>query len=153
MYIIMWKALHHFWIVYIFWSFENSILKRELKEMGQIFFAPGLPDGRYIFRPKIAIWVNFGGSCNGRCWYILCTFGVFYGHLIYFMTIWYILWSFGIPPAWHPFWCIVHRKIWQPCFAPSEINRWEVRSVRLEMFWKKCSKAYRNCALLRESFA
>jgi hypothetical protein len=20
-----------------------------------------------IFKPKIPIWVNFGGSCNGRC--------------------------------------------------------------------------------------
>jgi hypothetical protein len=34
---------------------------------------PVLPDG-FIFRPKIAIWVNFGGSCNGRCWYILWKF-------------------------------------------------------------------------------
>jgi hypothetical protein len=25
-----------------------------------------LPDGMLIFRPKIAIWVNFGESCNGR---------------------------------------------------------------------------------------
>jgi hypothetical protein len=21
----------------------------------------------YIFKPKVQIWVNFGGSCNGRC--------------------------------------------------------------------------------------
>jgi hypothetical protein len=33
----------------------------------------------YIFRPKIPIWVIFGGSCNGRCWYILWTFGLFCG--------------------------------------------------------------------------
>jgi hypothetical protein len=26
----------------------------------------------YIFKPKIQFWVKFGGSCNGRCWYILC---------------------------------------------------------------------------------
>jgi hypothetical protein len=40
----------------------------------------------YIFEPKIPIWVNFAGSCNGKCWYI------FY----YFTAIWYILLSFGI---------------------------------------------------------
>jgi hypothetical protein len=31
-----------------------------------------------VFKPKIAIWVNFGGKCNGRCWYILWTFGLSY---------------------------------------------------------------------------
>jgi hypothetical protein len=24
------------------------------------------------------------------CWYILCPFGLFYGHLVYFMVVWYI---------------------------------------------------------------
>jgi hypothetical protein len=48
-----------------------------------------------IFKPKIPFWENFGGSCNGRCWYILWTFGLFYGHLKYFMTTWYILWRDG----------------------------------------------------------
>jgi hypothetical protein len=51
----------------------------------------GLPDG-ILFKPKIPIWENFVGSCNGRCWHILwpfgiCilwTFGIFYGHLVYF---------------------------------------------------------------------
>jgi hypothetical protein len=53
----------------------------------------------FIFKPKIQIWVNFGGSCNGRfCYiyilwhlanfptirYILLHYGIFYGHLIYF---------------------------------------------------------------------
>jgi hypothetical protein len=45
----------------------------------------------HIFKPKIPIWVNFGRSCNGRCWYILCPFGLFYGHLWYFVAIWDIL--------------------------------------------------------------
>jgi hypothetical protein len=31
----------------------------------------------YIFRPKIAIWVNFEGSCNGRYLYILWPFVYF----------------------------------------------------------------------------
>jgi hypothetical protein len=33
---------------------------------------------------------------NGKFWYILCSFGIFYGFLVYFMVIWYILWFFGI---------------------------------------------------------
>jgi hypothetical protein len=42
------------------------------------------------FKTKNPIWVNFGGTCNGRCWYILRPFGLFYGHLVYFMVIWCI---------------------------------------------------------------
>jgi hypothetical protein len=52
-----------------------------------------LPDGRYIFKPKMPIWVNFK-----RCWsfrailsivlpngiHILWPFGTFCGHLGYF---------------------------------------------------------------------
>jgi hypothetical protein len=34
----------------------------------------------YIFKPKIPIWVNFGGSCNWGCWYISWPFGIFCGH-------------------------------------------------------------------------
>jgi hypothetical protein len=47
---------------------------------------------RHTFKPNIPIWVSFGGSCNGRCWFILWPFGLFYGHLINYVTIWYILW-------------------------------------------------------------
>jgi hypothetical protein len=48
------------------------------------------------FQPKIPIWVNFGRSCNGRCWHMchlvyLRPFGIFYnkfgifvGQLVYF---------------------------------------------------------------------
>jgi hypothetical protein len=49
----------------------------------------------HIFKPKIPIWVNFGGPWVGKCWYILWPFGIFYGYLGYFMTIWYIFCSFG----------------------------------------------------------
>jgi hypothetical protein len=49
----------------------------------------------YIFKPKIHIWLNFGGSSNARCWYILWPLGLFYGPLVYFVTIWYILLLFG----------------------------------------------------------
>jgi hypothetical protein len=66
----------------------------------------------FVFKPKIQIWVNFVGSCNGRCWYILWTLGPFYGLLLYFMDIWYSSWKFGI---FFPFCYFVRRKIWQPC--------------------------------------
>jgi hypothetical protein len=41
-----------------------------------------------FFKPKFQIWVNFGGYCNGRC--------IFYGHLVHFTVFWYILLTFGI---------------------------------------------------------
>jgi hypothetical protein len=50
----------------------------------------------FVFKPKIPIWVNFGGSCNGKSWFILWPFGLFNGYRKYCMAIWYILWSFGI---------------------------------------------------------
>jgi hypothetical protein len=50
-------------------------------------YQPGLPDGLFSNQPKIQIWVNFGESCNGRCWYILWTLGPFYGLLFYFVDI------------------------------------------------------------------
>jgi hypothetical protein len=52
----------------------------------------------------MAIWYilwPFGIFCGHlvyfmAIWYILWPFGIFYGHLVYFMAIWYILWTFGI---------------------------------------------------------
>jgi hypothetical protein len=55
----------------------------------------GLPDGLFS-NQKSKFWVNFGGSCNGRCWYILRTLGPSYGLLLDFMDIWYTSWKFGI---------------------------------------------------------
>jgi hypothetical protein len=47
--------------------------------------------------------VNFARSCNGRCRYILWTFGLicghlkyFYGHVVYLVIIWYIFPRFGM---------------------------------------------------------
>jgi hypothetical protein len=42
----------------------------------------------FVLKPKIQIWVKFGGPEKGKCWYILWSFGIF-------LVIWYILWSFG----------------------------------------------------------
>jgi hypothetical protein len=51
----------------------------------------------HIFKPKVPIWVNFGGSCNGRYWYILWPFGQ---HILQpfgiFVPIWYIFSRIGI---------------------------------------------------------
>jgi hypothetical protein len=38
----------------------------------------------------------FGGSCNGRCRYMLWSFVLFCEHLAYLVGIWYILLAFGI---------------------------------------------------------
>jgi hypothetical protein len=48
------------------------------------------------FQTKIQISVNFVRAFNGRCWYILWTFAILYVHLLDFMDICYILRTFGI---------------------------------------------------------
>jgi hypothetical protein len=58
--------------------------------LGQVYILRsilGLPDG-ILCKPKIPIWVNFGGPQNGKCWYILRPFGTYYGPLIYFLVNW-----------------------------------------------------------------
>jgi hypothetical protein len=50
----------------------------------------------HIFKLKIQIWENFGEVWKGKCCYILCPFGTYYGHLVYFKAIViHILWPFG----------------------------------------------------------
>jgi hypothetical protein len=64
----------------------------------KIVSGPGTSVARwFVFKPKIQIWENFIGSCNGRCWYIFWTLGlfyglfvIFYGHLVSLVVIWYI---------------------------------------------------------------
>jgi hypothetical protein len=66
----------------------------------------------FIFMPKIPIWVYFGGSWNGKCWYILWQFGIFYDLLLSLMVgNLVLLCSFGI------FSRFGRRKIWQPWFT------------------------------------
>jgi hypothetical protein len=48
--------------------------------------------------------------------------GTFYDHLVYFTIIWNVLWPFGtfyrhLVNFFFPFWYVVLRKIWQPCFV------------------------------------
>jgi hypothetical protein len=76
--------------------------RRSLTAQRTSTYIPGLP--YCIFsNQKIPIWVNFEGTWNGRCWYIFRPFGIFngkvgifYGTLVYFMAILYILWSSDI---------------------------------------------------------
>jgi hypothetical protein len=60
-----------------------------LKEDGvqKTGFRENCPDGIF-FKPKIPIWVNFGMPYNKKYLYILCPFGIYYGHLVYFMVSW-----------------------------------------------------------------
>jgi hypothetical protein len=70
----------------------------------------------HIFRPKILICVNFGGTCNVRCWYILWPFGLFYVDMVNFVAIFYILGCI-FPPSWYA----APRKIWQPWSTPCHL--------------------------------
>jgi hypothetical protein len=48
--------------------------------------------------------------------------GIFYGHLVHFTVLCYILWTFGIVLGnlvyFSPFWYFVPKIIWQPCTEP-----------------------------------
>jgi hypothetical protein len=59
------------------------------------WFCPGLPDGISSNRKSQFRCILYIGSCSGRCWYIYWPFGLFYGHLVYFVAIGYILWPLG----------------------------------------------------------
>jgi hypothetical protein len=53
----------------------------------------GLPDG--IFSNQKSQFGYFLWACNGKGWYILWPFGLFYEYLVQFMAIWYICWLLG----------------------------------------------------------
>jgi hypothetical protein len=72
----------------------QHVLKGRL-HVNDFLYGGNYIQGCQIFKPKIQIWVNFGGSCNERCWYILWTLGLFCGLLVYLMDIWYSSWYFG----------------------------------------------------------
>jgi hypothetical protein len=61
----------------------------------------GLPDGIYTFRPKIPIWVYFGGLRMENVGKFSGRFKISQGHLVNFTAIWYI------PP---PFWYMYCKK-------------------------------------------
>jgi hypothetical protein len=69
-----------------------------------------LPD-RLFSNQKYKLWVNFGWPWSGKCWYILWPFGLFYGHLVYFMVYFGLFWVRLV--NFFPFWYVLQRKIWQ----------------------------------------
>jgi hypothetical protein len=83
----------------------------------------------FVFKQKIQIWVNFGGSCNGRrwcmyfmdTWSILGLFVIFFWHLVYVGR--------GNSAYFFPFWYFVRRTIWQPC--STQQNFWS-SNIRFE---------------------
>jgi hypothetical protein len=54
----------------------------------------GLPDVLFIQRKSLFGYVLDGNGIT-KCWYILSPFGMLSGKWVYFVVIWYILWSFG----------------------------------------------------------
>jgi hypothetical protein len=91
----------------VFIAFRTSVARRYMylfaDKKSWLFFGGPWIQGRQMvyFQTKIPIWVNFGGPCNGRCWYILWRFGIFF-------PFWYIFTRFGMlyqdksgNPAWN----------------------------------------------------
>jgi hypothetical protein len=58
---------YYYYISSGFFPAQACINYRVDSKPGGVSSHPGLPDGMNIFKPKIPIWVKFGGSCNGRC--------------------------------------------------------------------------------------
>jgi hypothetical protein len=54
----------------------------------------------FVFKPKIPLWVNFEGSCNGKSGYILRPFDLFYGNWKYFMAV-FCGHLVDFPPFWY----------------------------------------------------
>jgi hypothetical protein len=57
----------------VFWR-QKKIRRKSFQLNSETLFStastmPGLPDGIFS-NQKIQIWVNFGGSCSERCWYV-----------------------------------------------------------------------------------
>jgi hypothetical protein len=77
----------------------------------QSFCWAWMPDGIFSYQKS-----KFGGILECL---VVKDAGKFYGHLVYFTAIWYILWPSGILYGhlvyFFPFWYVEPRKIWQPC--------------------------------------
>jgi hypothetical protein len=70
----------------------------------------GLPDGMYIFIPKIPILGKFWRVLQWKMLvYFMAIWSILRPFFVYFTALWYIFWPFG------KFWFIEPLKIWQPC--------------------------------------
>jgi hypothetical protein len=97
----------------------------------------------FVFKPKIPIWVIFGGFCNGKSWHILEQFGVFYGHWKYFMAIWYLLWSFVVIWYFFPRFGILYlEKSGNPVSATTQTAHFGILLRRKERKKKHFLKAF-----------
>jgi hypothetical protein len=111
-------------------SYFLSVRFSSLSQPHQTFFAlhnesmpAGLPDGIFS-NPKN----NLGKSR------ILWSFGLFHCHLEYFMTIWYIVWPFGIFCGhFGIFWYVVPRIIWQPWMPAASLLVYPAKSGSIQV--------------------
>jgi hypothetical protein len=82
----------------------------------------------FSFQTKNPNLVKFWRGLYGKCWYILGPFGIFYGYLGYFMTIWYNL-SF----IWYIFPVLVSRTwknlatLWETVYITNVLKWMEVK--------------------------
>jgi hypothetical protein len=91
----VWQRTASFWAIFITNASGHPASNQSRKMQHSNDTASARVARWFVFKPKIPIWEKISGSWIGSCRYILWTFGTFYGHLGYFMTIWYIVCSFG----------------------------------------------------------
>jgi hypothetical protein len=75
-------------------------------------FMPGQGCQMICFQTKYPNLGKFLRAIEWICWYMLCSSGIFYGHLVYFVDIWKCCGNVVYFPS---IWYIGSRKIWQPC--------------------------------------
>jgi hypothetical protein len=100
------------------------------------------------FQTKIPILGKFldglAMETDGKFW----PFGLFYGHFVYFMVVWYVWGSLGI---FFPFWYVVQRKIWQHCRIPAWVQ-FENKCLHFSVFnYDKYDMAMLEHALIYDS--
>jgi hypothetical protein len=69
-------------------SISNAVLAEELNVKKVQFCFSTRVARWHIFNPKILVWITFGGPKNGKGWYIIWPFGIYYGNLVDFMAVW-----------------------------------------------------------------
>jgi hypothetical protein len=102
----------------------------------------------FVFKPKFP---NFGIFLRALDWkngYVLWPFGIFYRHLGYFMTIWYILCSFGtfFPVSWNN----KNLAILSTCYVIEDqaemfcwkSSFWQARLPMKAVQWRKSKKKH-----------
>jgi hypothetical protein len=92
---------------------------------------------------QIPIWVNFGGPKIGKCRHILWPFGILYGHLGSFMTIWHILCSFG---TFFPVLVLCTKK------NLATLIKWPVPGRRQKFFWTRFLGTFPFIEMVRFSY-